>query len=122
MTGVQAMTAGPAAVATLPTVLAEKALAEARKSVAEASQPPLRVATVSAALEFTPRLAKDPGLFQAILNGAFSIEKPQQAAKPEHRELTEADIGDPDEIIPFNGRDVPRWLVHSILKAAIRST
>ncbi len=104
MMGVQAVTAGPAAVATLPSALLAK-----RSALPE--QP-----VVTASVAFTPKLAKDPGLFKAILDGAFSLGK-SKPAKPEPRDPAEV-AGDPDELIPFNGRNIPRWLVHSILKAA----
>jgi hypothetical protein len=104
MMGVQAVTAGPAAVATLPSALLEK-----RSALPE--QP-----VVTASVAFTPKLTKDPGLFKAILDGAFSLGK-SRPAKPAPQ--TAEDVtGDPDELIPFNGRNIPRWLVHSILKAA----
>jgi hypothetical protein len=102
MIGVQAVTAGPAAVATLPSALLAK-----RSALPE--QP---VTTGSVA--FTPKLAKDPGLFKAILDGAFSLGKSKPAKPQDPAEVA----GDPDELIPFNGRNIPRWLVHSILKAA----
>src|ERR687890_755109 len=69
MMGVQAVTAGPAAVATLPSALLEK-----RSALPE--QP-----VVTASVAFTPKLAKDPGLFKAILDGAFSRGK-SKPAKP----------------------------------------
>ena len=72
---------------------------------------------VMASADFTPKLLKTPGLFKAILDGAFSLVKPR-AEKPAPRRHSEEVAGDPDELIPFNGRTVPRWLVHSILKAA----
>ncbi|WP_150117551.1 transglycosylase SLT domain-containing protein [Microvirga vignae] len=107
MVGFQGVTAGPAAVATLPTALAEY-------------NPPVKplVAAdpVTASVAFTPELGKQPGLFQAIIDGAFSLKK--RKAKPERQELLPEAFGNPDEIIPFNGRNIPRWLVHSILKAA----
>lgn len=100
------MTAGPAAVATLPTALAAKPLA------ALPAQP-----IVSASLEFTPELGKDPSLFKAIIEGAFPRLKPRPAQPAPPPPALEAHE-DPDEVIPFSGRRIPRWLVHSILKAA----
>jgi hypothetical protein len=104
MVGFQAFTAGPAAVATLPSALAAR---------------PFAMAPVAAAVEvppaFTPALGRDPGLFRSIIEGAFSLAKPSKA-KPEPYPVEAA--GDPDELIPFSGRNIPRWLVHSILKAA----
>jgi len=109
--GLQGLTAGPAAVATLPSALMARpsALAQVPQEVTGS--------VVTASMDFTPKLAKDPGLFKAILDGAFSFVKPH-AAKPAAPMMAEEEAGDPDELIPFNGRTVPRWLVHSILKAA----
>jgi Transglycosylase SLT domain len=106
MAGLQGLTAGPAAVATLPSALL------ARPMVAPTMKP-----VVTASMDFTPKLGKEPGLFQAILDGAFSFVKPR-AMKPAPESVVDEAASDPDELIPFNGRTVPRWLVHSILKAA----
>ncbi|RDI58623.1 transglycosylase SLT domain-containing protein [Microvirga subterranea] len=104
MLGVQAVSAGPAAVATLPSALTAR---------------PFAVAPVAAAVTvpdvFTPALGKEPGLFRSIVESAFSFTKP---AKPKPEPYPVEAAGDPDELIPFSGRNVPRWLVHSILKAA----
>jgi hypothetical protein len=104
MAGFQGVSAGPAAVATLPSALTARPFAMAPRPI------------VSASLEFTPALTREPGLFQSILEGAFSFKKPRPA-KPAPQETVES-AGDPDEIIPFSGRKIPRWLVHSILRAA----
>jgi len=109
--GLQGLAAGPAAVATLPSALM------ARPAVASAAQPVTTGSLITASMDFTPKLMKDPSLFKAILDGAFSFRKPH-AAKPAPQETQDEAAGDPDELIPFNGRNVPRWLVHSILKAA----
>ena len=85
--------------------------------MASAAQPVTTGSLITASMDFTPKLMKDPSLFKAILDGAFSFRKPH-AAKPAPQETQDEAAGDPDEIIPFNGRNVPRWLVHSILKAA----
>jgi hypothetical protein len=106
--GLQGLAAGPAAVATLPSALL------ARPAAASVPQPITTGSLITASMDFTPKLMKDPSLFKAILDGAFSFRKPH-AAKPD---MQEEAAGDPDELIPFNGRNVPRWLVHSILKAA----
>ncbi len=109
--GFQGLTAGPAAVATLPSALLARPIAVPQV------QQDITGSLVTASVDFTPKLAKDPGLFKAILDGAFSFAKPR-AEKPESPTISETEVGDPDELIPFNGRNVPRWLVHSILKAA----
>ncbi|MBA1158133.1 transglycosylase SLT domain-containing protein [Microvirga mediterraneensis] len=109
--GLQGFSAGPAAVATLPSALM------ARPAAASAPQPVTTGSLITASMDFTPKLMKDPSLFKAILDGAFSFRKPH-AAKPAPHEMQDEAAGDPDELIPFNGRNVPRWLVHSILKAA----
>lgn len=102
--GFQTVSAGPAAVATLPSALTAR---------------PYAVAPVAAAMTvpdvFTPALGKEPGLFRSIVESAFSLTKP---AKPKPEPYPVEAAGDPDELIPFSGRNVPRWLVHSILKAA----
>ncbi|WP_262270939.1 lytic transglycosylase domain-containing protein [Microvirga yunnanensis] len=109
--GLQGLAAGPAAVATLPSALM------ARPVAASAEQPLTTGSLITASMDFTPKLLKEPGLFKAILEGAFTFKKPH-AVKPAPQELADETAGDPDELIPFNGRTVPRWLVHSILKAA----
>jgi hypothetical protein len=115
MMGLQAVTAGPAAVATLPSALVARpsALPQAQQDITGS----ILTASVTASASFTPKLAKDPDLFKAILDGAFSIVKPR-AEKSAPQPVPDDVAGDPDELIPFNGRTVPRWLVHSILKAA----
>jgi hypothetical protein len=109
--GLQGLAAGPAAVATLPSALL------ARPATVSAMQPITTGSIITASADFTPKLMKDPSLFKAILEGAFSFKKPQ-AVKPAPQETQDEVAGDPDELIPFNGRTIPRWLVHSILKAA----
>jgi len=108
--GFQGVTAGPAAVATLPTAMMGHNTSFHPKTLAEA-------APVAASVAYTPELGKQPDLFKAILDGAFSLSKKRQA-RPEREEMPPEAAGNPDEIIPFNGRNIPRWLVHSILKAA----
>ncbi|WP_166802290.1 transglycosylase SLT domain-containing protein [Microvirga pakistanensis] len=110
MVGFQGVTAGPAAVATLPTAMVDNNRSSPVKALAVATP-------VTASIAYTPELGKQPGLFQAIIEGAFSLSKKRQP-KPEHEGLLPEAAGNPDEIIPFNGRNIPRWLVHSILKAA----
>src|SRR4051812_24444606 len=108
--GLQGFAAGPAAVATLPSALL------ARPSAMMDAQPVETGSILTASMDFTPKLMKEPGLFKAILDGAFSFKKPHAAKPPQEMQDEVAD--DPDELIPFNGRTIPRWLVHSILKAA----
>lgn len=108
MVGLQGVMAGPAAVATLPTAMLAHDVSVIPKQ--EASATP-----IFASADFTPELLKAPGVFQSIIEGAFSFKKPrQEKAPPPDLEAS----GNPDEIIPFSGRNIPRWLVHSILKAA----
>lgn len=123
------MTAGPAAVATLATATIKTTPDASVASVTTPSQPktapavkaalaqPVSLAKpVMASVAHTPALGREPGLFQAILDGAFSLKK--RMTKQEPAEASPEAFGNPDEIIPFNGRNIPRWLVHSILKAA----
>ena len=120
--GFQGMTAGPAAVATLPSALAARPQAPIVEPIVTASLgfmphfSPADLAPQPASTDFTPQLGKEPGLFQAILDGAFSLSKSRRA-KPAQEAPPET-AGDPDEVIPFSGRNIQRWLVHSILKAA----
>lgn len=109
MVGFQGVTAGPAAVATLPIAMAANNHSSPVRPLAVANP-------VVASVAFTPELGKQPGLFKAIIDGAFSLKK--RKTKPEREEMLPEASGNPDEIIPFNGRNIPRWLVHSILKAA----
>lgn len=110
MVGFQGMTAGPAAVATLPTAMVDYNHSSPVKALAIA-QP------VVASVAYVPELGKQPGLFKAIIDGAFSLTKSRKEKQEREAAFPEAS-GNPDEIIPFNGRNIPRWLVHSILKAA----
>lgn len=103
MMGFQGLTAGPAAVATLPSALMAR---------------PYILAPVSvASVDFTPGLLQQPGLFRAILDDAFSAVRLRQP-KPKPDPYPEEAAGNPNDLIPFSGRNVPRWLVHAILKAA----
>jgi hypothetical protein len=93
--GFQAMAAVPAAVATLPSALM------ARPVSAPAPVPELR---------------RNPGLFRSIIEAAFPTAAP---GKPAPVDSVPAEpVGNPDELIAFGGRTIPRWLVHSVLKAA----
>jgi hypothetical protein len=102
MIGFQGMTAGPAAVATLPTQLM------ARQLTAQAD--------LAKQISFSPSLGQEPGLFSSILDGAFPFVK--KIAKPIPPPPDVDGMEDLDEVISFGGRNVPRWLVHSILHAA----
>jgi hypothetical protein len=93
--GFQAMAAVPAAVATLPSALM------ARPVSAPAPVPELR---------------RNPGLFRSIIEAAFPAAVPLKQAPADSVPVETAD--NPDELIPFGGRTIPRWLVHSVLKAA----
>lgn len=110
MVAFQGATAGPAAVATLPT----SPMADDNDS------PPIKPLAVAdpveASVAFTPELGKEPGLFKAIIDGAFSLK--ERKTQRERIEAAPEASGNSDEIIPFNGRNIPRWLMHSILKAA----
>lgn len=89
------MAAVPAAVATLPSALM------ARPVSAPAPVPELR---------------RNPGLFRSIIEAAFPAATPVKPAPADSVPVQTAD--NPDELIPFGGRTIPRWLVHSVLKAA----
>ena len=111
MLGLQGLTAGPAAVATLPSALL------ARPFAAPQVREDITGSVVMASADFTPKLAKDPGPLQGHPRRRLLPREaaPRQACAPGGPGEV---AGDPDELIPFNGRTVPRWLVHSILKAA----
>ncbi|MBM6592555.1 transglycosylase SLT domain-containing protein [Microvirga pudoricolor] len=107
MIGFQGMTAGPAAVATTPSRFVHRdPLASARVDL------------------FQPALSQDPTLFESILDGAFAMIRQVPKAEPAPLKgtpltLTDADsMLDMDEVVPFGGRNVPRWLLHTILNAA----
>ena len=123
MIGFQGMTAGPAAVATLPSALTARPQAIVIEPIVTASLDfvpqfgPADLAPQPVSSDFTPQLGREPGLFQAILDGAFSLSKARRA-KPSPQEAAPETAEDPDELIPFSGRKIQRWLVHSILKAA----
>ena len=123
MIGFQGMTAGPAAVATLPSALTARPQAIVIEPIVTASLDfvpqfgPADLAPQPVSSDFTPQLGREPGLFQAILDGAFSLSKARRA-KPAPQEAAPETAEDPDELIPFSGRKIQRWLVHSILKAA----
>jgi hypothetical protein len=91
--GLQALTPGPAAVATLPPALLAT-----------------RLAAVAPTAGLVPQ--RDPALFQAILAEAF----PPRPADP----VTTGSVQmqDPDEMMQFGARRAPRWLVETILKAS----
>ncbi len=93
--GFQAMAAAPAAIATLPSALM------ARPVSAPAPVPELR---------------RNPGLFRSIIEAAFPAAAPRKPAQEDSVPVETA--GNPDELMPFGGRMIPRWLVLSVLKAA----
>lgn len=105
LVGIQGIVAGPAAEATLPK-------ANARPTEFSIL---LQPATLGVSAGFVPDMGRTPGLFQEILKDAFP---PRHTKKPVLREEPAETAGDPDELIPFGSRTIPRWLVHSILKAA----
>jgi hypothetical protein len=102
---VQGVTAGPAAVATLPTGLVP------REVVIEPAQA-------------DPAMARHPGVFATILDAAFPfprVEIPVARLLPQLPEPTVARSATPerpDDLMAFGTRTAPRWLVQTILKAA----
>lgn len=107
LVGFQGMTAAPAAVATLPSALMARPFAPAQRDVD----------IVDIKVELPP-LIQAPELFGTILKTAYSPQEKPLARLPPAPADTEYSVENPDEMIPFNGRSAPRWLVHSILKAA----
>lgn len=103
--GIQGLTAGPAAVATLPSAVMARPFAAAE-------------ALSSQIVAFSPQLGSNPDLFRSILDEAFPRAKPLREPPLRVEADLAEEIGNPDEMIPFSGRSAPRWLVHSILKAA----
>ncbi|WP_194164653.1 transglycosylase SLT domain-containing protein [Microvirga thermotolerans] len=100
----QGAAAGPAAVATLPSAVMARPYSSVQEILPET-------------IAFSPQLAKEPGLFRSIVEAAFPSIAPSEPPLRVGVEAPEP-AGNPDEMIPFSGRSVPRWLVHSILKAA----
>ncbi|MCB8820132.1 transglycosylase SLT domain-containing protein [Microvirga rosea] len=98
--GIQILSAGPAAVATLPSAVMARPFPSMESPLVQAAA-------------FSPQLGTVPGLFRSILEEAF----PSMRSAPSEAEAA-VERGNPDEMIPFSGRSAPRWLVHSILKAA----
>jgi Transglycosylase SLT domain len=107
----QSVTAGSAAVATLPMeVVATSALKAAR-----------------AAPAVEPAMSKQPGTFASILDVAFpfpDLVEPVPQLLPELPELPEnstsraVPLERPDDLVTFGKHTAPRWLVQTILKAA----
>jgi hypothetical protein len=99
--GVQLMTAGPAAVATIPiSVRIQEVVA------AQEREPSLPIQ-----LAVVPR---DASLVVSILDEAFpAVKPPIPALAPEVAE----DL-DPNEMMSFGGKSAPRWLVGTLVKAA----
>jgi hypothetical protein len=104
--GFQGMTAAPAGVATLPSALMARPFALAPRD-----------AEADIKIELPP-LVQTPEIFGAILKAAFKPNEEPLVKLPAAPADAEYSVENPDEIIPFSGRNVPRWLVHSILKAA----
>lgn len=122
--GLQGMTASPAAVATPSPQMMQTVAAEAVPVVLDSP------------------LAHEPSLFASILEAAFPSQIPLPSLLPTDKEsqpnpydghheapgntLRSADLGHPpaeavedmNEVVAFGSRNVPRWLVHSILHAA----
>ncbi|NIX76844.1 transglycosylase SLT domain-containing protein [Microvirga terricola] len=104
--GFQGMTVAPAAVATLPSALIARPFAPAPRDIE---------ADIKVEL---PPLINAPEIFGAIPETAFTPKEKPLAKLPPVPADAEYSVENPDEIIPFSGRNAPRWLVHSILKAA----
>jgi hypothetical protein len=107
----QGVTAGPAAVATLPPEMAHRL--------------PVVPPMIEAAA-FEPALGKNPELFASILDTAFPNLKLEAALPPvktpekrvEPIVVPTVPLENPDELMAFGGRTAPRWLVQSVLRAA----
>jgi hypothetical protein len=98
----QGVTAGPAAVATLPPEMAHRL---------PVVQPMIEAAA------FEPGLGKNPGIFSLILESAFPSPAPIEK-RVEPAVVPTAPLENPDEMMAFGGRTAPRWLVQSVLRAA----
>lgn len=98
----------------------EAPMPEADRKSAERQETKRREADLilaSASLKFAPEFGRAPELLQPVPADRFSPVRPRPD-RPTPQKMIEETAGDPDEIIAFGGRQVPRWLVHSILKAA----
>ena len=96
MLGFQGMAAAPAAIATLPSAL-------------------MASAGLGTRIPF-PNCLEIPGCFAPSSRPLFP--RPQKENPLLVDPVPVEVAGNPDELIPFSGRTVPRWLVHSVLKAA----
>jgi len=112
LVGLQIATAGPAAVATIPTEV-------------RIQEPPEAALLWPQHLAIVPR---EPGLVTALLDEAFpplrsasEITALLDEAFPGRKaagSMQNSDGPDPDEMLNFGGRRAPRWLVETLLKAA----
>jgi Transglycosylase SLT domain len=113
LAGLQIVSAGPAAVATVPTAV------RIREAVAPAVLPPEQLAIV-------PR---DSRVIASILDEAFPalrsgseiaslLDEVFPPRKPETLAPSEPVLENPNELMSFGGRTAPRWLVSTMVKAA----
>ena len=108
LAGLQLLSAGPAAVATIPTPvrIREASLVPAPHQLAIVPRDPSVLAEILEEAFPSPRLG---GEVVAILDEAFP-SRPAAAAEPPPE--------NPDKLMSFGGKSAPRWLVNTILKAA----
>jgi hypothetical protein len=97
----QGMTAGSAAVSTLP----------------PGSMPRVTIVAKKPMLE--PVLASNPTLVAAIFDAGFPQAKPQTFnTQPDLDTIPVVPVDEANEMMAFGARTAPRWLVHTILQAA----
>lgn len=97
----QGMTAGSAAVSTLP----------------PGSKPTVTIIAKKPMVE--PVLANNPDLVNSIFETAFPKPQPPNGTQPVRLESVPfVPVDRPEEMMEFGARTAPRWLVHTILGAA----
>jgi Transglycosylase SLT domain len=116
LAGLQIVSAGPAAVATVPMEI------RIREATAPAILPPAQLAIVPRDARVIASILDEafpplrPGSeIASLLDEAFPLRKPEA---PAASEPVEPVLENPDELMSFGGRTAPRWLVSTLVRAA----
>lgn len=109
LAGLQLMTAGPAAVATIPT---ETRIREEAAQVARLAIVPRDPRLVASLLDEAFPSYRSGSEIASLLDEAFPARPVETLDEPEEA------AADPDEMMSFGGKRAPRWLVDTMLKAA----
>jgi hypothetical protein len=116
LAGLQLLSAGPAAVATIPTQV------RIREATAPVLPPdrlvivPRDPSVVAAILDEAFPALRPPSEMASILDEAFPTPSGELAVQT--IETPESAPEDPNEMMSFGGKRAPRWLVETMLKAA----